>query len=222
MGMEAATTAISNGAAAAQTLSLLVLVIATIITLAGALMARWEGGEHQSTLARLNDQIFIPCLVFAALGRTPLQLSDLLVMGAGAAFFTACCYPLAHWWVKRDVSSDRSGFIPMLFGSTGTLLLPLAYLLFGSQGLAKATFFHLANLFLLYTWGQRSAGQPSQFTAFLKTPTLHAVLLATLLKGLQLDLPGQLQELLWLVERGIGMMAAGAFDEPWLHPLLPA
>jgi len=208
--MGAAVAIISSGSAAAQSLSLRILVTAIIIILAGALMARCEGGKQQTTLARLNSQIFIPCLVFVALNRTPLQLSEALIMVAGALLFSVGCYPLAHWWVARDPDGDKNGFISMLFGSTSTLLLPLAYLLFGSQGLAKATFFHLTSLFLLYTWGRRRAGHPSQFVAFLKTPTLHAVLLALVFKLFQLELPGQLQDLLWLVEKGVGMMATGA------------
>ena len=201
---------ISSGATAAQFLSLRILATAMIIIVAGSLMAKWEGGGQQSTLARLNSQIFIPCLIFAAMNRTPLTLSEALTMGAGALFFSLCSYPLAHWWVARDPDGDRNGFISMMFGSTSTLLLPLAYLLFGSQGLTKAAFFHLVNLFLIYTWGRWRAGHPTQLTAFLKTPTLHAVLLALGLKLFELELPGQLQDLLWLVEKGIGMMASGA------------
>lgn len=208
--MGAVTAIIGSGATAAQFLSLRILVIATIIALAGALMAKWEGGGQQTTLARLNSQIFIPCLVFAALNRTPLVLSEALIMGSGALFFSACCYPLAHWWVARSPDGDKNGFISMLFGSTSTMLLPLAYLLFGSQGLAKAAFFHLTSLFLLYTWGRQRAGHPSQLIAFMKTPTLHAVLLALVLKRFQLELPEQLLDLLWLVEKGVGMMATGA------------
>lgn len=201
---------ISSGTTAAQFLSLRILVTASIIVVAGALMAKWEGGGQQSTLARLNNQIFIPCLIFAAINRTPLTMPEALTMGAGAMLFSICSYPLAYWWVARDPNGDRNGFISMLFGSTSTLLLPLAYLLFGSQGLAKAAFFHLVNLFLIYTWGRWRAGHPTQLLAFLKTPTLHAVLLALLLKLFELDLPGQMQDLLWLAEKGISMMASGA------------
>jgi hypothetical protein len=208
--MVTTTALVSSGVSAAQLLSFRILLTAVIIALAGALIAKGEGGGHQITLARLNRQIFIPCLVFAALNRTPLHLSEAIMMSSGAVLLSLCSYPLAHWWVARAPDKDASGYLPMLFGSTSTLLLPLAYLLFGSQGLAKATFFHLANLLLLYTWGMRLTKQPTRLTEFLKTPTLHAVLLALLLKLFELDLSGQVQELLWLVEKGIGMMAAGA------------
>jgi len=56
----------------------------------------------------------------------------------------------------------------------------------------------------------KCSGQPSKFRDFFKTPTLHAVLLALLLKQIEVDLPVQISELLWLVEKGILMMAAGA------------
>lgn len=131
-------------------------------------------------------------------------------MGGGALFYALFTYPLARWWVAHDPHGDKNGFIPMLFSSTGTLLLPLAYLLFGSQGLTKAAFFHLMNLLLIDTFGCRCSGHPARLTAFLKTPALHAVLLALVLKMFKLELPGYLQELFWLVEKGIGMMAHGA------------
>jgi hypothetical protein len=77
---------ISSGATAAQSLSLRILVTAVIIIVAGALMAKWEGGGQQKTLARLNSQIFIPCLIFAAMNRTPLTLSEALTMGPEPCF----------------------------------------------------------------------------------------------------------------------------------------
>lgn len=195
-----------SGSVAAYLLSVRLLATAFIIVGAGSLMARWEGGGQQRTLERLNNYVFIPCLVFAALNRTPLTLSEALIMAAGALLLTlAATLPV---WLGPSSGTDNR--IPLLFGCTGTLLLPFSFLLFGSQGLAKATFFHLTAQLLLHTCGMRCSGRPSQLAAFLKTPALHAMLLALLLKLIELDLPQQLKELLWLVEKGIGMMALGA------------
>jgi predicted permease len=209
--MGTVTAMIGSGAAAAQLISFRIFAMVAIIMIAGSLMARWEGGGQQTTLDRLNNQIFIPCLVFAALNRTPLALSEAVVMAGGAVLFSLCSYPLVRWWHGRIPDRDTGIFIPMLFSSTSTLLLPLSYLLFGSQGLAKATFFHLMSLFLMATWGMKCIGQPSRLTAFLKTPTLHVALLAMVLKQtVAFEFSQQIRELLWLVERGIGMMASGA------------
>lgn len=205
-----ASVVISSGVLAAYPLVLRLLFIAASIVLAGSLMAKWEGGGQQATLERLNSRIFIPCLVFASLSRTPLTLLEAVIMGSGAFLFSAACYPLARWWFHSDATARYEARIPILFSSTATLLLPLAYLLFGSQGLTKAAFFHLTTLLLYHTVGMRCISQPAQIGAFLKTPTLHAVLIALLLALLEIDLPQQADELLWLVEKGIGMMALGA------------
>lgn len=208
--MQGTAAIISSGALAAYPLALRLLAIAALIVLAGSLMAKWEGGSQQATLNRLNSRIFIPCLVFASLNRTPLTLSEAVIMGLGAVLFSAACYPLARWWFPRDPADREETWIPLMFSSSATLLLPLAYLLFGSQGLTKAAFFHLAALLLRYTVGERCAGRSAQVAAFLKTPVLHAVLIALLFAQLEIDLPQQADELLWLVEKGIGMMALGA------------
>ncbi len=200
----------SDGSPVAFLLAFRMLATALLIMAAGAVLARFEGGSHHTTLARLNGQVFIPCLVFSAMNRTPFQLADAAVMGLAAVVFTVCCYPLARFWTARSGDNDKTGLVSLLFSSTSTLLLPLSWLLFGSQGLSKAAAFHLVNLFIMYTWGARLAGQPSRLGAFLKKPTLHAALLAVLLQQITPEPPQQLQELLWLVEKGIGMMAAGA------------
>lgn len=199
-----------DGSQTALLLAFRMLATALLIMAAGAVLARFEGGSHHTTLARLNGQVFIPCLVFAAMNRTPFQATDAAVMGLAAVIYIVCCYPLAHIWASRSGDGDRSGLVSLLFSSTSTLLLPLSWLFFGSQGLCKAAAFHLTNLFILYTWGVRLAGQPSRFREFLKKPTLHAALLAVLLQQTASEPPQQVRELLWLVEKGIGMMAAGA------------
>ncbi len=208
--MDASQAVLGSGAVAAYLFSVRILATAAIVTAAGALMARWEGGAHQATLTRINSRIFIPCLVFASMNRSPLTISEAVFMATGSLFFAVASYPLAKWWAARDTEAGASDYLPMLFGSTGSLLLPLSFLLFGSQGIAKATFFHLTNLLLLYTWGMRCSGQPSKLSVFLRNPTLHAAILALLLKLFELELPQQIQELLWLVEKGIVLMAAGA------------
>ncbi|NJD37723.1 MAG: hypothetical protein FIA89_05285 [Geobacter sp.] len=208
--MQGTTAIISSGALAAYPLGLRLLAIAALIVLAGSLMAKWEGGNQQATLERLISRVFIPCLVFASLNRTPLTLSEALIMAGAALLYSSACYPLARWWLSRNAAEKTEVWGPLLFSSSATLLLPLAYLLFGSQGLTKAAFFHLTALLLYYTVGKWSAGMPAQLGAFLKTPTLHAVLIALLLALLEIDLPQQVDELLWLVEKGIGMMALGA------------
>lgn len=199
-----------SGIVAADMLSLRMLLIASFIIMSGVLLARWEGGTQQKNLTILNDKIFIPCLVFTAINRNPPALSEIILITAVSASLVFFSYPLARCWVRREAEVTAAGYIPMLFGSTGTLLLPLAYLLFGTQGLSKAVFFHLASIFLLSTWGMKISGQPSRFLFFLKMPALYAVILALILESLNIMLPLQFLELVWLVEKGIGMMASGA------------
>lgn len=200
-----------NGLTSAQLLAFRVIATSIIIVFAGAIMGKKEGGSHQSTLDRLNNQVFIPCLIFFSLNRIPLFLSEALLMCGCAVIYSLSSYPLARWWRGRTSENDISTYVPLLFSSTSTLLLPLSYLLFGSQGLAKATFFHLTNQFLLDTWGMRCVGQPSRFGKFMKSPALHAALLALILKlTIEFEPSLQIRELLWLVEKGIGMMANGA------------
>ncbi len=201
---------VGSGLAAADILSLRMLAIAVFIVMAGVVLARWEGGTQQKNLTMLNDKIFIPCLLFTALNRNTPTFSEIVLIMLASVFLIVCYYPLARWWVRRENEVTVAAYIPMIFGSTGTLLLPISYLLFGTQGLSKATFFHLASTFMLYTWGMRISGQPSQLLAFLKMPALYAVILSLILESLDIVFPLRFLELIWLVEKGIGMMASGA------------
>lgn len=102
---------------------------------------------------KLNMDVFVPALVFAALanqeftisGFVPLALATLIVViGSG----------LAGWALARACGVDvRTMLPPMMFNNCGNLGLPLAVLAFGEAALAPAVVMFMVSNLLHFSYG---------------------------------------------------------------------
>ncbi|HRP96849.1 MAG TPA: AEC family transporter [Rhodocyclaceae bacterium] len=102
---------------------------------------------------KLNMDVFVPALVFAALANKefhvtefgPLTLATLLVViGSG----------LAGWLLARLMAVDARTLVPpMMFNNCGNLGLPLAVLAFGDLALAPAVVMFMVSNLLHFSFG---------------------------------------------------------------------
>jgi predicted permease len=102
---------------------------------------------------RLNMDVFVPALVFAALANKefhvaefgPLALATLVVVvGSG----------LAGWALARALKVAPKTFVPpMMFNNCGNLGLPLAVLAFGDAALAPAVVMFMVSNLLHFSFG---------------------------------------------------------------------
>lgn len=118
-----------------------VMQVAAPVFLIPALGFGWVrmGFEYRlEFVTRLATSLAVPCLVFTSLMGTqiaPQALSALFV----AAIVVFALLSLAAWAVVRIAQLDvRSYLLPLIFGNTGNLGLPLALFAFGEDGLALA------------------------------------------------------------------------------------
>lgn len=191
-------------------LVLRVMLPSYCITYLGYLLGRWNRDLHRRTISDLIYYIFSPCLIFSSLYKRVFNPKEFLVLGLAAAALVFLMLPLA-WALKAWQKVEGRGFyLPVVFMSTGTLSLPIALLLYGNEGLAKAVIFHTVNILLLYSLGSWLVSGKSGFTQLLKIPAVHATALGILVSLTPTFGPPALQEVFWLAMRGIDVVAFGA------------
>jgi len=183
---------------------------AAMIVGIGALLGRWDACRHQRTLMKLIDYIFLPCLAFYALHRHPLELGEIWQICSGVTLVILAGVLVGLLFAARRPGWRGSNLVAAAFMSSGTLLLPLAYALFGSEGLAKAFYFHLTVLFWYSTLGTLLGERRPTFRRFLATPALHATIIGLFAATSPIQVPENLQEFAWLTEKGIEITGLGA------------
>ncbi|MCK9259165.1 MAG: AEC family transporter [Azoarcus sp.] len=102
---------------------------------------------------KLNMDVFVPALVFAALANKEFHISEympllgatlVMVLGAGAV----------GWVTARIAKVDPKTFVPpQMFNNCGNLGLPLAVLAFGDEALAPAVVMFMVSNLLHFSFG---------------------------------------------------------------------
>ena len=185
------------------------LACLVLIVIVGVVIGRWDDWLHQQALIKLNDCIFLPCLVFFALHRHTFDLGEFVQMGVAVTAVVASLGLIALA-LNGHKSLSREGLIAAVSMTSGTVLLPLSYLLFGEEGVAKAVYFHLLALFLYHAYGSCSGNTYMTLRQFFRIPSLYVALLALALGATSRPMPGGVQEFAWLSEKGVEMTGMGA------------
>lgn len=181
-----------------------------LIVIAGAIIGHWDQSKNQRTFDTLTKQLFLPCLVFSSLHRHPFNVKEILQIGTAATVLTVAVTLLSLLVMGAKRKQKETNFLPAIFMSSGTLLLPMAYIFFGNQGLAKAIYFHLFMLLLYHTLGIFLTEGKIAWRQFLKTPSLYAALLGMACAAITIPIPEAFEELAWLGEKGIDLAGLGA------------
>jgi predicted permease len=176
-----------------------------VVVFIGFLVGRVDRAAHEKTLSSLIYFVFSPCLVFVGLHRHTFSKGETGVLALAAVLTVLLLVPPAIAVKRLNGVTERGYILPMLFTSSGTLLMPLSYLLYGNEGLAKAAIFHLVSSLLFNTFGTWLVAGRMQPWRFFRSPTFVAVLIAALTSQISLY-----AEFFRLVERGIDIVAYGA------------
>jgi predicted permease len=150
----------------------------------------WYGRRHDPEMAvanRLNMDIFVPALVFAALaGRTFTPAED-LPLAAGAVLVLAGCGLLA-WPAARLLGLPWKTFVPpMMFNNSGNIGIPLAVLAWGETALPAAVILFMVENLLHFSLGARMLDANARLLTLWRIPAVGATFagLAVSLLGLQ-------------------------------------
>jgi len=194
-----------------ETLMILRGFIPTVmVVVIGVLLGKWDESRHQSTLIKLIDYIFLPCLVFSAMHRHPFDLNEVLQIAVAVTVMICLSTVAALCLVRDPLGGTGWKHLTTIFMSSGNILLTLAYVLFGNEGLVKGIYFHLFVLLLFHTLGAYLVKGSSDLRSFFKIPFLYPMALGIAAASFPLPASENLLELAWLTEKGINIAGQGA------------
>lgn len=176
-----------------------------VVIFIGFLVGRVDRSEHENTLSSLIYFVFSPSLVFIGIHRHAFSYPEAGSLALAAVLTVLFLLPAAFAVRRLNRFPERGYVLPMLFTSSGTLLMPLSYLLYGNEGLAKAALFHLFSSLFFYIFGCWLVDGRMQPWRFFRSPTFFAAIIAAGTTQISLY-----AEFFRLVERGIDIVAYGA------------
>lgn len=149
------------------------------------------GRRHKPEMAvanRLNMDIFVPALVFAAMAGKTFQLADYGTLALGALVVVLGSGLLA-WPVARFVGVESRTFVPpMMFNNSGNIGLPLALLAWGEAALPAAVILFMVENTLHFSLGARMLDPQTRLLGLWRIPVVAAAIagIAVSLSGIAL------------------------------------
>jgi Predicted permeases len=159
---------------------MLIRIIAILFPLFGITALGYFVGKRMrpdlSHANKLNMDVFVPALVFAALVNKEFQITEFLPLTA-ATLVVVVGSGLAGWalaWVAGIAS--RTIVPPMMFNNCGNLGLPLAVLAFGDLALAPAVVMFMVSNLLHFSFGAWLLDHRVRIWTVWKVPSVLATL----------------------------------------------
>ena len=140
---------------------------------------------------KLNMDVFVPALVFAALADKDFRVREFLPLAAAALAVIVGSGALG-WAIARVRGMAPKTLVPpVMFNNCGNLGLPLAVLAFGEQALAPAVVLFMISNFLHFSYGVWLLDRDMRIMSIWRVPSVLATILglAVSASGLQIWLP---------------------------------
>ena len=145
------------------------------IVAAGYLYARHHKPE-MAVANRLNMDIFVPALVFAAMAGKSFDLLAYGPLALGGFLVLATCGLLA-WPIARLVGVQPKTLVPpMLFNNSGNIGLPLAVLAWGEAALPAAVILFMVENTLHFSFGARLLNPETRLLTLWRIPVVFAAI----------------------------------------------
>lgn len=146
------------------------------IVAAGFFYAR----RHKPEMAvanRLNMDVFVPALVFAAMAGKSFDLVAYAPLALGGFLVLAICGLLA-WPIARFIGAQPKTLVPpMLFNNSGNIGLPLAVLAWGESALPAAVILFMVENTLHFSFGARLLDPKTRLLTLWRIPVVFAAIL---------------------------------------------
>jgi predicted permease len=135
-----------------------------------------------ATLVDVAMFIATPCLVFYSMYTSTIVMGEALRLWASCLLIMAGTFAIAWlvFGIRRKASSGL--YLPIVFSNAINIPLPIVYLAFGDEGVAKAVLFYIPNGLLIYSLGIYLASGHKNLRqgvlAVLRTPLIYAAVVA--------------------------------------------
>ena len=137
------------------------------------------GRKHKPEMAvanRLNMDVFVPALVFAAMAGKAFEVQAYAPLAFGAFLLLATCGLLA-WPIAHLLKVQPKTLVPpMLFNNSGNIGLPLAVLAWGEAALPAAVIMFMVDNTLHFTFGAKLLDPKTRLFNLWRVPVVFAAI----------------------------------------------
>lgn len=160
--------------------SLTVRLLAILFPIFGIVAAGYFYARHHkpemAVANRLNMDVFVPALVFAAMAGKSFDLAAYAPLALGGLLVLATCGLLA-WPVARLLGLPPKTLVPpMLFNNSGNIGLPLAVLAWGESALPAAVILFMVENTLHFSLGARLLDPQARLLTLWRVPVVFAAI----------------------------------------------
>ena len=145
------------------------------IVAAGYFYARHHKPE-MAVANRLNMDVFVPALVFAAMAGKSFDLAAYAPLALGGFIVLASCGLLAWPLAKLLGSQPKTLVPPMMFNNSGNIGLPLAVLAWGEEALPAAVILFMVENTLHFSFGARLLDPHARLLTLWRVPVVAAAI----------------------------------------------
>jgi hypothetical protein len=136
-----------------------------------------RGRADLSYANKLNMDVFVPALVFAALASKDFRIGEFAPL-ALAALIVIVGSGVLGWGIARLAQIEVKTLVPpVMFNNCGNLGLPLAVLAFGEQALAPAVVMFMVSNFLHFSFGAWLLDHDTRLVSIWRIPSVAATIL---------------------------------------------
>ena len=137
----------------------------------------WYGRKHKPEMAaanRINMDIFIPAVVFAAMAGKSFDVQAYVPLAAAAFVLLAVCGAIA-WGVAHLLGVQAKTLAPpMMFNNSGNIGLPLAMLAWGEAAMPAAVIMFVVENIFHFTFGARLLDPKARVLTLWRMPVVFA------------------------------------------------
>ncbi len=145
------------------------------IVAAGYFYARHHKPE-MAVANRLNMDVFVPALVFAAMAGKSFDLASFGPLALGGLIVLASC-GLLSWPIARLLGIQPKTLVPpMMFNNSGNIGLPLAVLAWGEEALPAAVILFMVENTLHFSFGARLLDPKTRLLTLWRVPVVFAAI----------------------------------------------
>lgn len=172
--------------------SLTLRLLAVLFPIFGIVAAGYfYGRRHKPEMAvanRLNMDVFVPALVFAAMAGKSFDLAAYAPLALGAFLLLVSCGLLAWPFARLCGVPAKTLVPPMLFNNSGNIGLPLALLAWGEAAMPAAVILFMVENTLHFTLGARWLDPQARLLLLWRIPVVFAAIAGLLVATLKITL----------------------------------
>jgi len=130
-----------------------------------------------------------PCLIFASIAGSDINLTDFTIIAVSALTIILIMALFVSLTLKITNSDKKGLYLPMVFGNTSYLGYPVALFAFGMDGLSRAVVYDMMNSLVIFSLGIYIVHHKNEIQEAFKVPLLYAVVIGLLFNLLKIPVP---------------------------------